>query len=168
MTVNLLCSPRWQKAKNIICISQLYEPFHSFLLCYFSVLNRKASKERLCFYLSIQTMSLSIKDWSTCAFFISLFYIFVILTKVKADIRNLHYITLFKFSFLHLSLSQFQKLKLEFIGFLLAEKCHICPVYLNQNHLAWIMFLMQRCTTLTWFYDRIAWPNMRVDMAELQ
>lgn len=42
-----------------------------FLLC-FSVLTGKASKERLCLYLSIwasKKMSFSIKDWSTCAFF---------------------------------------------------------------------------------------------------
>lgn len=100
-----------------------------------------------------------------------------IFSKVKADMRNLCYALVFSFTFQILLSAAFSlpilKLKLlwkmlEFIGFVLAEKCHICPLYLNQNHLAWIMFLMQRCTTLTWFYDRIAWPNMRVDMAELQ
>ncbi len=43
-----------------------------FLLCCFSVFTGKASKERLCLYLSIRAskkMSFSIKDWSTCAFF---------------------------------------------------------------------------------------------------
>lgn len=144
-----------------MCVS-LNSISHIILECFFffSVLAGKSCKEKLCLYFSIRAskkMSLSIKDWSTCAFFFIsekkkesflLKWRQIWETCVMPKIPSFfHFSNSFFYSFLFNNSKIKPLLKdgrmLEFIGCLLAKKCHICPVYLNQNHLAWIVFLCQ-------------------------